>query len=77
MFSISAVHLRWDSLLVNDFLEHMDHVVELSVDITNDDDRLLDTQHIRLVACTKAKKMWSGDSLHSITQGGERIKVSL
>lgn len=38
--------LRWDSFRVDYLLEHVDHVVELAVDIANDDDGLLDAEHV-------------------------------
>lgn len=40
---------RWDTLRVNDLLEHMDHIIELSVDVTDDNDRLLDAKHVGFV----------------------------
>ena len=43
-------HLRWNSLGVDHLLKHVDHVEELTVDVANDDDRLLDAEHIRLVS---------------------------
>ena len=43
-------HLRWDAFRVDNFLKHVDHVIELSVDVTNDNDRLLDSNHVGLVA---------------------------
>ena len=45
-------HLRWDSLGVDHFLKHMDHIEELTVDVANDDDRLLDADHVRLISYT-------------------------
>lgn len=44
-------NIRWDALGVDDLLEHVDHVVELSVDVADDNYRLLDSNHIRLVSC--------------------------
>ena len=35
-----------NALWVNDFLEHVDHVIELPVDVTNDYDWLLDLEEI-------------------------------
>ena len=43
-------HLRWDAFRVDNFLKHVDHVIELSVDVSNDNDRLLDSNHVGLVA---------------------------
>ena len=40
------MHLRWYAFGVDYFLEHVDHVVELSVDVTNDDHGLLDSDHV-------------------------------
>lgn len=45
-------HLRWDSLGIDHFLKHMDHVEELTVDVTNDDDGLLNAEHVRLISYT-------------------------
>ena len=45
-------HLRWDSLGIDHFLKHMDHVKELTVDVTNDDDGLLNAEHVRLISYT-------------------------
>ena len=44
------VHLRRDALGIDNFLKHVDHVVELSVNVTNDDDWLLDSDHVGLIA---------------------------
>ena len=38
--------LLWNALWVDDLLEHVDQVVELSVDVTDDDDRLLHLQQV-------------------------------
>ena len=35
------MHLRWYAFGVDHFLKHVDHVVELSVDIADDDHGLL------------------------------------
>ena len=34
---LHEMHLRWYAFGVDHFLKHVDHVVELSMDITNDD----------------------------------------
>lgn len=44
--NLQLINLRWDPLGVDHLLEHMDHVVELSVDISDNNDRLLDAQHV-------------------------------
>ena len=44
------IHLRWYAFGVDHFLKHVDHVVELSVDVTDDDHGLLHSQHVCLVA---------------------------
>ena len=36
----------WQVALVNNLLEHVDHVVKLAVDVSNDDDWLLHPDHI-------------------------------
>mgnify|MGYP007086555183 CR=1 FL=1 len=48
-------YLRWDALGVDNFLEHVDHIVELPVDVADDDNGLLHAQHIRLVFCMTTK----------------------
>ena len=45
-------HLRWNSLGVDHFLKHMDHIEELTVNVANDDDGLLDAEHVRLIIYT-------------------------
>ena len=47
-----TLYLPWDAFRVDHFFKHVDHVIELPVDVSNDYDRLLDPDHIRLVACT-------------------------
>ena len=46
----SNLYLRWYALGIYNFLKHVDHVVELSMDVTNDDDWLLDSDHVGLIA---------------------------
>ena len=38
------INLRRDALWINDFLKHVDHVIVLTVDITDNDYWLLDSQ---------------------------------
>ena len=45
-------HLRWDSLGVDYFLKHMDHIEELTMDVANDNDGLLDAEHVCLISYT-------------------------
>ena len=39
--------LLWNALWIDDFLEHVDHVIELTMNVTNDDDWLLNLEEIR------------------------------
>ena len=39
-------HLRWDSLGIDHFLKHMDHVEELTVDIANHDNFSFDSHQV-------------------------------
>ena len=48
-------HLRWDAFRVDNFLKHVDHVIELSVDVSDDNHRLLDSNHVGLVAWKENK----------------------
>ena len=43
-------HLRWDSLGIDNFLKHMDHIEELTVDVANDNYGLLDADHVCLIS---------------------------
>ncbi len=54
--SVDLSYLRRDSLGVDNFLEHVDHVKELTMDITDDDDRLLDSQHVRFAPFTSIRR---------------------
>ena len=47
------VHLRRDAFGIHHFLEHVDHVVELTMDVTDDDDGLLDSEHISFISYNK------------------------
>lgn len=49
------VHLLWDTFGVNNFLEHMDHVKELAMNVTNDDHGLLNAEHVGLIAYEESK----------------------
>jgi len=40
----------WDALRVNHLLKHVDHVVELAVDVTNNNYGFIYAQHIRLIS---------------------------
>lgn len=52
---------------VNNFFEHVDHVVELAVNVTNNDNRLLNFEHVRFCLkdlshlTEKLKKTFFGD----------------
>ena len=50
-------HLRWDSLGVDYFLKHMDHIEELTVDVANDDDGLLDAEHLAAPARLSVQRL--------------------
>ena len=54
-FSLAS-HLRRDSLGVHNFLEHVDHVKELTVNVTDDDDWFLDSQHVGLALFTSIRR---------------------
>ena len=54
------IYVRWDALGVDNFLKHMDHVVELSVYVTDDDNRLLNSNHVRFVTCKRRRKQIKG-----------------
>lgn len=41
-----SLHLLWNALRVDDLLKHVDHIVELTMDITDDDHWLLDAKHV-------------------------------
>lgn len=41
-------YLLRNTLGINDLFKHVDHVEELTVDVSNDDDGLFNAQHIRL-----------------------------
>lgn len=41
--------LLWNAFGVDDLLEHVDHVIELAVDVADDDDWLLDLQQVGLL----------------------------
>jgi hypothetical protein len=47
---VQYLYLRWYALGIYNFLKHVDHVVELSMDVTDDNDWLLDSYHVGLVA---------------------------
>ena len=48
--SLDMVHLRRDAFGIHHFLEHMDHVVELTMDVADDNDGLLDSEHVSFIA---------------------------
>ena len=48
-----------DALGVDDLLKHVDHVVELSMNVTNDDHGLLYADHVWLVTYPYCKTRWS------------------
>ena len=43
-------YLLRDALGVDDLLKHVDHVIELAVDIADDDDWLLHAEHVGFIA---------------------------
>ena len=48
-----------DALRVDDLLKHVDHVVELSMNVANDDHGLLYADHVWLVTYPYCKTRWS------------------
>ena len=42
----SSLNLLWDSFWVNYLLKHVNHVIELPVDVTDDYDRFLYSQQV-------------------------------
>ena len=46
----ARAYLRWDAFRVDNFLKHVDHIVKLSMDVSDDNHGLLNTNHIWLVS---------------------------
>ena len=59
------MNLRWDALRIDHLLEHMDHIVELAMNVTDDDDGLLHSQHVRLVTYATVREKRCGQTLIS------------
>ena len=53
------VHLRRDAFGIHYFLKHVDHVVELTMNVTDNDDRLLDSKHVSFIAYIKESSLYS------------------
>ena len=69
-------HLLRDTLRVDNFLEHVNHIKELAVDVADDDDWLLDAQHVWFRSC-KAQQSQSVNQEASQSDKRQDIQAEL